>query len=44
MNHPNDYAAVHWTLKQDNKTAQPKAHKYSVSHFSLFKCCLSVVL
>ena len=26
----------HWTPKQHNETAQPKADKYPTSHFSLF--------
>ena len=36
-------SAKHQTLKQHNKTAQPKADKYPTSHFSQFNCYLSVV-
>ena len=31
------------TKKQKTQTAQPKANKYPISHFSQFNCCLSVV-
>ena len=33
----------HWTPKQHNKTAQPKADKYFASQVSPFNCCLVVV-
>ena len=36
--------AVRWTPEQPNKTAQPKAHKYPTSHFSLFITDVVVVL
>ena len=33
----------HWTPKQQNQTAEPKAGKCPTSHFTSFNCCLSVV-
>ena len=34
---------VNWTPEQHSKRAQPKADKYSTSHFLPFNCCSSAV-
>ena len=38
------HASKHWTPKQHNKTAQPKADKDPTFHFSPLNCCFIVVL